>query len=614
MSPSPSGHVALVLHAHLPYVRHPEHARSLEERWLHEALWETYLPLVEMLDRLENEGIVAPFSISVSPPLSAMWTDPMLRARSRAHLQRTRALAAHHRARMAPSDPLRPALEHHAALLERAEATLDRHGGDVLGAFAHHHRGGRIHLFTTTATHAFLPGLSPSPAWARAQIKLGLRSFEALTGIASRGMWLPECAFARWLDPLLAKEIGFTVLDAHGIALARPRPDVATIGRGAEALVVPTGPIVSAAGVTYFGRDLWAGRSVWAMNGYPSDPAYREFHRDVGFDAPEADLLGEIGPFGARVATGLKLHRITGPGPDKAPYDPAAGRAKAAEHALRFVADRARLFATLRSAGATVRSTGNALPESARNAPPGSARNAPHDSAPHDSAPHDSAGDDPRRSAGGGADARAGGPPAGAPPLSVVPFDAELFGHFWHEGPLFLEDVLRLLARSAARGGPAAITLAERHERHPATVRSEPAESTWGEGGFATTWTGPRTAALWRHVHHAGAGVLAHCQADRHGRLAPPQTLALEQAIVQTLLLQSSDFAFMIHRGTTTEYASRRAAEHAENARRLAALASKEAPDDADLAWIHALRERTPFLQELPGAALREALFTGAGK
>ncbi len=551
-------------------MRHPEHERSLEERWLHEALWETYLPLVAMLDRLENEGIVAPFSMSVSPPLAAMWGDPLLRARSLSHLHRTRALAAHHRAIHGPGSPFAAAIAHHEALLDRAEATLDRHHGDVLGALAHHHRGGRVHLFTTAATHAFLPGLAPSPGWARAQIRLGRQAFEALSGIAPRGLWLPECAFARWIDPLLAGGgAGFTVLDAHGIALAEPRPDVVTLGAGKDALVVPTGAIRSAAGVACFGRDLWAGRSVWAMDGYPSDPAYREFHRDIGFDADEGQLLGEVGPFGARVATGLKLHRITGPGPDKAPYDPTAARAKAAEHAARFVADRARLFATLRSAGASPRAGSSA----------GASRS-------------------PARTSLGTA----------APPLSVAPFDAELFGHFWHEGPTFLEDVLRLLATSGARGGPAAITLAEREEHHPATVRAEPAESTWGEGGFSATWTGPRTAALWRHVHHASAAVMGTTCRLAGGDPGSPHTLALEQAIVQTLLLQSSDFPFMIHRNTTAEYASRRVAEHAANARRLASLAGAPSMSDADRTWIEALRERTPFLRELPAGRLRAAL------
>ena len=83
------GHVALVLHAHLPWVRHPEHARPLEERWLHEALWESYLPLLAMLDRLASEGVSAALTVSVSPPLAAMLADPQARARSAEAARRT---------------------------------------------------------------------------------------------------------------------------------------------------------------------------------------------------------------------------------------------------------------------------------------------------------------------------------------------------------------------------------------------------------------------------------------------------------------------------------------------------------------------------------------------
>ena len=543
-----AGHVAIVLHAHLPYVRHPEHERSLEERWLHEALWETYLPLLDLCDRLAAENIHSTYSLVVSPTLAAMWRDPLLGARSRDHLERTAALAEHALGGELGRGPFAAALRHHRALLGRAAATLARHGGDVLGGFVEHHRAGRIHLFTTAATHAFLPALLPSPEWVRAQIAIGLRAFEAMTGALSRGLWLPECAFAPALDGALAAEgVELSVLDAHGIALSAPRPDVVTIGGGGAgggALVVPIEPLRSASGVTYFGRDLWAGRAVWAMDGYPSHPDYREHHRDLGFDARPEDLLGELGPFGARVATGLKLHRVTGPGLDKAPYDPAAARARAASHAAAFVQDRARLFASLA-----------------------------------------------RRS---------------APPLSVAPFDAELFGHFWHEGPLFLEAVLRRLAAGAARGGPAAITLLDRAERCPATARGEPARSTWGEGGFAATWTGPETAALWRHVHHASAAV--RDAARRAPDAAGARGEALDQAIVEALLLQSSDFPFMIHRGTTAEYARARIAEHARNAARLASLATGGEPSPDDAAWIRATRDRTPFLRGVPSPALRAPL------
>src|SRR5687768_4828579 len=86
------GYVALVLHAHLPWVRHAEHARSLEERWLFEAIWESYLPLLGALDALGRDGVRAPFTLSLSPPLVAMLDDALLRARFEEHLARLEAL------------------------------------------------------------------------------------------------------------------------------------------------------------------------------------------------------------------------------------------------------------------------------------------------------------------------------------------------------------------------------------------------------------------------------------------------------------------------------------------------------------------------------------------
>lgn len=95
------GDVAIVLHAHLPWVRHPEHARSIEERWLFEALWESYLPLVGVLDRLAADGVNAPFTLSISPPLAAMLKDELLGRRFLAHLDRLGALARREAGRLA---------------------------------------------------------------------------------------------------------------------------------------------------------------------------------------------------------------------------------------------------------------------------------------------------------------------------------------------------------------------------------------------------------------------------------------------------------------------------------------------------------------------------------
>ncbi len=562
----PSGYVAFVLHAHLPYVRHPEHPRSIEERWLFEAMWQTYLPLLQIFDRFETEGILAPISISVSPPLMAMWRDPLLRLRFVDHVHRTRTIAQRALEKAFLGSAFEAPLQHFHKLLAASLTTFERHGGDILSGFLRHHRAGRLHLFTTTATHAFLPGLAPTKGWACAQVALGKAAFHAETSIASDGLWLPECSYSKDVgDALGAENVAFSVLDAHGLSLATPQPKTLFIGledplkNGAKSIdfVVPIEPLLAANNVAYFGRDLWAGRSVWAMDGYPSHPAYCELHRDLGFDASPDDLCGEIGPNGTRLATGLRLFRISGAGIEKAPYDPLLAERQAQHHAAVFVNDRRLFF--------------NAITSRDQEA------SVLFSDSPVASSPS-------------------------APPLSVVPFDAELFGHFWHEGPTFLENVLRIL-HNGPPDGPKAIALPDYLKRYPPSARGEPEPSTWGEGGFGATWTGPRTASLWRHVHHVSALV------ERAVRKAPhcngPSGEALDQAIVEALLLQSSDFAFMIHRNTTAAYAWERATQHASRAGRLAELSMKNELSPKEVAWIVALRGQTPFLRNLPSHVIR---------
>src|SRR5688572_28541017 len=99
-----SGHLALVLHAHLPYVRHPEYDEFLEEDWLFEAITETYLPLLEMLERLAADRVPFTLTMSLTPTLCHMLRDPLLPARYLQHLQRLIGLAEHELARTA-SDP-----------------------------------------------------------------------------------------------------------------------------------------------------------------------------------------------------------------------------------------------------------------------------------------------------------------------------------------------------------------------------------------------------------------------------------------------------------------------------------------------------------------------------
>ncbi len=159
----PPGYIALILHAHLPFVRHPEHRDHLEERWLFEALAGSYLPLVAALGRLARDGVACRVTLSLSPTLVEMLGDPLLRARFDDHLARMDRLGRRELARLDDDDPYGPAARFHVAHVRSLRAQWQSLGGDLVGALAGLSRAGLVELWTTAATHALLPSLAHHP-------------------------------------------------------------------------------------------------------------------------------------------------------------------------------------------------------------------------------------------------------------------------------------------------------------------------------------------------------------------------------------------------------------------------------------------------------------------
>lgn len=531
------GYLALVLHAHLPYVRHPEHPRPMEERWLHEALAECYLPLLSAFDRLERDGVPFALSMSLTPPLAAMLRDDLLRQRFHEHLSRLQELADRESQRLRDDPQFGPVARFYVEHLRDVRHRWDVIRGDVVSALLHHQEAGRLELLTCSATHAYLPGLLPSHEGIRAQLRLGMRAFERVTGKKARGIWLPECAYAPELDDDL-KEAGvrYTILDSHGITLARPRPPFGT-----------NAPIASPSGVVFFGRDIESSRQVWSRHeGYPGDAYYRDFYRDVGFELP-TELLGEeVGPFGVRMMTGLKYHRITGTTDDKQAYMPSVAMERAEIHSGDFLRKR--------------------IEQVKRLAP---------------------------------------GMPA--PPIVVAPYDAELFGHWWFEGPVFLEHFFRNLKKARDGGEDAldAVTLGQYLDKSPVMVRATPAPSSWGAEGFGAVWVGRESAHLWRHVHHATR--YASFLVEKYRSIDGDRGRALDQLIRELLLAQSSDWAFILTTGTVREYAEARVRAHVHRLRHLAHLIEKDEWAEEDFAWLNDVSARDRFFHEMSSEELRGA-------
>ncbi|MFO0661996.1 MAG: 1,4-alpha-glucan branching protein domain-containing protein [Polyangiaceae bacterium] len=530
----PQGYLAVVLHTHLPFVRHPEHDRPLEERWLHEALSECYLPLIAAMDRLEADRVPFALTMSLTPPLAAMLRDEMLCNRFDDHLARIERLAQSEVKRLKDDPyfgPVAVFYKHHFA---EVRATWERIGGNVVDALVRHHDAGNIDLITCSATHAYLPGLMPTREALRAQLKLGVEAFKHLVGREPLGMWLPECAYDPSFDGEIARTgIRYTLLDTHGLTNASPRPPFGVYH-----------PIVSPSGTAFFARDTESSRQVWSREvGYPGNPYYRDFYRDVGYDLSEDQLLGEVGPFGARIMTGLKYHRITGKMDQKLPYQPGVASERAKIDAANFLAHRE----------AQVRELAATMP---------------------------------------------------VQPIVVSPYDSELFGHWWFEGPQFLEALFRVLQPMAKQNDViGAITLRKYLERHLSALLA----THWlrRAGGFGEVWAGPSAARFWRHIHHSSRYVMHLVSEHRSAR--GDRGRALDLAIRELLLLQTSDWPFILRTGSVTEYAEARIRAHTGRLRRLGDMVESASLSQADITWMHDLDTRDNFLSTMPSETLRSA-------
>ena len=510
-----AGHLVLFLHAHLPYVRDAEEENGLAEDWFFEAVTETYIPLLSVAEGWLRDRLPARVTVSLSPPLLEMLRDELLLTRYVARMQALLELADSEVRRTRDDQRFRFTAEMNRARLSDAlERFENRYSRDLVGAFKALQDRGTVELVTSGATHAFLPGFDPG--YARAQIRLGARCYEAHLGRRPAGMWLPECGFVPGIDRLLADEgITYFLVDAHALELADPLPVFGTYA-----------PIVCPSGVFAFARDLETSAQVWSADaGYPGDSRYREFYRDLGHDLTGPSIVPFLLPDGGRRNLGLKYHRVTGrdvPLHLKQPYHRGSALEAANEHAAHFVHERATRV------------------EQVRNE-------------------------------------------IGRPPVIVAPYDAELFGHWWFEGPEFLDLVVRnSCSQSAYRLSTPSDVMDSGLEFQVAM----PAASTWGAYGYSQIWVNRDNAWIWPHLHHATREML---RIAREHPSAEGLTLrALNQLAREVVLATASDWPFMISMGTTVDYAESRVRTHINRFNRLLDQIQEARIDDDWLSRIEA--------------------------
>ncbi len=484
------GFLSIILHAHLPYVRHPELISSFEENWLFEAMTECYIPLINILEHLDKEGIRCRLTLSLSPTLISMLVDDLLQARYQMHLDKQIELAEKEIIRTKNQPQYQKLARLYRRYFLKIRATYQQYQGNLLIAFKKYHSAGSLELITTAATHGFLPLLNMNETAVRNQINVGIEVFKLNLGFVPSGFWLPECGYYSGLEVMLAEAgINYFFIDSHGVLDASKKPD-----NGVYA------PLDCGNGVLAFARDPQSSQQVWSAEyGYPGNVNYREYYSDIGFELASGTIPAYILEGTERINTGIKYHRITGEGLDKQCYDPKKAARQVKQDAKDFVDQCQQRL--------------SALSDSMDRAP-----------------------------------------------VIVSPYDAELFGHWWFEGPCWLESVLRLSNENGINFKT--ISCSDYLKQQSNHQSAMPVASTWGEGGYSSFWINEENAWIYPFLDKMAEEMQKLAVDFNSVTVSSLQTRALNQAARSVLLAQASDWPFIIKSGTTTEYAKKNLTDH----------------------------------------------------
>ncbi len=515
------GYVSFVLHAHLPFIHHPESDDYLEESWLYEAISETYIPLLKNFKKLVDEKVNFRITMSMTPPLLSMLDNKLLQQKYINYLKQLIELSEKEIKRTTFNGKMNNLSKYY---YERYSEDLrlfrDEFKCDLISQFKHFQDIGVLEIITCGATHGYFPILYVNEKTVRAQIAVGVQTYERYFGKKPRGIWLPECGYVPEADKYLREfGIDYAIVESHGVLYANPTPVYGTLA-----------PIVSPQGFTVFGRDMESSRQVWSsINGYPGDFNYRDFYRDIGYEADYDYIKPYIAHNGVRVHTGIKYHRITGDTDNKDIYDIQWAKDSAERQAGHFLNSRTQQI-----------------------------ENASHY--------------------------------MNKPPIVLCPYDAELYGHWWYEGPYWLYILFKKIYYDECNFE--LITPSEYMDKYPEIQQCQPCRSSWGANGYSEVWLNPSNDYAHKHLHTAGDRMceLAYkfrnsydilndleCQIKKLKNDKKPitpitssakyrntklQVRALNQAARELLLAQSSDWLFIITNNTMVDYAHRRIKDH----------------------------------------------------
>lgn len=525
---APAGFLTFTLHAHLPYVvNHGTWPHGME--WLHEAAAETYLPLLRILGNLERDGVPSCFNINLSPILLEQLSHPVFVAEFPKYVTRKIVAAREDEAYFIQSGDahLAETARFWHRFFTSALDDFNALGGNIIQGFRHFNDAGLIEIITCGATHGYMPLLGTDES-VRAQIRTAVTTHVRHIGKHPKGIWAPECGYRPsgfWNYPVLdagsstphpgfdrigveqalsESNIDFFFVDTHLVEESEPIPSPYELLNGS----VPRSPELE------------------EMTHGPHRSLYQPYYVDGPYDKRYATTIfprdprtgiqvwsGESGYPGdpnyldfhkKRFPGGHRYWQVTGPRVDigdKLPYWPQQAAERVHGQAAHFVH---LVYEALKSGFG-----------------------------------------DPLNNL--------------APPILCSPFDAELFGHWWFEGPLWLEAVCRTIHEHDPN--LAMISCSQYLDQYPRAGFIAMHEGSWGAGGDNQVWMNPDTSWTYTHIYPAERYTRDVCTEGKW-RDSAIGTRILQQLCRELLLIESSDWQFLITTGAARDYAEVRFLTH----------------------------------------------------
>jgi len=511
--------------------------------WLHEAAVGTYLPILDLLHRLIREGHSPRLTLGLTPVLTEQLASAEFAATFPEYVRNRIDASRKDQEEFARTGEGRLreiALHWETIYRDRLTAFNDVYGRDLVGAFRELQEQGAIEIITCAATHGYLPLLGRDEC-VQAQIRQAVLSYERYFQRRPRGIWLPECAYRpryEWKRPLsiykqepaclrkgieefLGEEgIDFFIIDSHLL-------------RGGKAVGVYLDRFETLQRLWGRFEDQYPAvreneeRSPYQVYGVGTFGVEKKRPVCVLTRDPKTGVQVWSGKHGypgnpwyldfhkKHFPGGNRYWRVTDSEADlsgKEIYEPERIEGIVREQAEHFTGLVREVLADARSRGVDN-------------------------------------------------------------PLLTAPYDAELFGHWWFEGPEWLYEVLKRMDEDPMIH----LTTGSRHlsESSGATVITLP-EGSWGEGGFHWIWLNEWTEWVWKRIYEAEDRMVELAREFR-GCRDPLPVRILNQLGRELLLLESSDWPFLISTWSARDYAEIRVSGHVEAFRRLALLVGKAA-------------------------------------